>query len=164
MTTQITIPKVCCRCAQQQGVHAWKISYFSMPKPGGINGSGVPGFTIQTTTFPFEVFVCNSCKQVLARKQTIDAIIAITFALAGLTFGFWAGSGASAEDFIFRVVSVVFFGILVGSIGLYATSNFQKLGSYDGGKIKFFNKEYQRQFAILNPSFVESLSLNKLKG
>lgn len=151
---QNVIPKVCCRCAQKQGTYPWKISSTQI----SLTGFYIIAYRTRTSSYSFDVRVCDSCKKELERIKKNSKLILYIFIIIGVVI-LPVLAGLDASTLIINIIAGGVGGLLIGNLLALIFKNIKgyKLGSYNGTQLQFANKEYQNIFTVIN-SFVSEES------
>lgn len=150
-TTSISLPKICCRCAQKKGNHSWTITSSQLR----VTGYYVVAYTTRTTTVSFDVSVCDSCYQELSNIDDKSTLLIVASILLGsIIMPIWIGDSNLG---LLLIISGGCGGWFIGYITslIYKKNSGYNLISFDSKQIIFTNNEYQRQFAIFNPKITE---------
>lgn len=161
------VPDLCAQCGHNppsfhKDIKDSVITWFSLLKL-------ILGVGATITTISYTVPLCSACYR---RRQINSRVSKMIFVLGlvmiGVSFASLLGKGPVINipllaplltQFGVRPKEITFFVlIVVGTLavcgGLFMGLN--KLSSTDGKTLRFYNKDYQKAFAELNPHFVKT--------
>lgn len=160
---QPELPKICARCGLRQGTSFWKIKGQVSKVDSLTLVTFWLGFVLfQRFSYCFSLPVCNPCRAVLEKSQKVSVLIKLIGAILGIiVLGIYARFIIRRESIGTLIFSTVTFGGLIGyalgSIvgGIIKLRSSSYICSFNGQYFQFKNKNFHRQFAIMNPTLVK---------
>jgi hypothetical protein len=155
---QVKVPHQCFKCSQTQQLST---NYIKMQVPFKTTytlGSVRTHYHVYT----MKVYICSRCKELLKNLERFSLFGAIIGIVLGIALGNRLSSswlGPAFEFTNFGVVAYLLFtgivGAVIGYFAVYIAYSIDnpvigKSVRFDGKTLEFGNKEYQKQFFLLN--------------
>jgi hypothetical protein len=161
-------PALCARCGSHEVVTTWNVKKnTAKPSPWIIFTMWLGFYTIRNLKYSFEVPVCAECKDKLSGIQEwtnrLMLGLAILGAIVSLVYGFMKVAPGTPLD-LALILSAALLALFAAIIGLgvgwiisFVIKDifYYEFCKYDGKYFKFENKDFQREFAALNPNLVK---------